>query len=127
VKHIAALVLILAAVFAAGARADAGRTIYLECFDTAGTDWFVPVELVERGEPSACSPLVAEGPLPPPQRPDEPTAPQVAVETGGVDVGLGADPNIAPDPALYSTEVQCPDGSIWAVATDDPFVCPATP
>lgn len=46
-------------------------------------------------------------------------------ESGGIDVGFDADPNIAPDPSLYSSEVQCPDGSIWAVAQGDQFVCPA--
>jgi hypothetical protein len=45
--------------------------------------------------------------------------------TGGTDVGFGADPNIAPDPTQYVTEIQCPDGSIWAVASGDDFVCPA--
>jgi len=45
---------------------------------------------------------------------------------GGTNVGLGADPNMAPDPTLYSTEVQCPDGSIWAVATGDDFTCPSS-
>jgi hypothetical protein len=125
VKPIAALVVVLAAVFAASAHADAGRTIYVECFDAAGTDWFVPIDLVERADPAACSPLIAAGPLPPtPPLPDESTAPEPAPDTGGVDVGLDADPNMAPDPSLYATEVRCPDGSIWAVATGDPFVCP---
>ena len=44
---------------------------------------------------------------------------------GTVNLGLGADPWMAPDPSEYSGEVQCPDGSIWAVAPGDPFVCPA--
>jgi hypothetical protein len=45
--------------------------------------------------------------------------------TGGTDVGFGADPNIVPDQTEYVTEIQCPDGSIWAVAAGDAFVCPA--
>ena len=49
----------------------------------------------------------------------------VAATSGGTDVGFGADSNMAPDPSLYTTEVQCPDGSIWAVASGDDFVCPA--
>jgi hypothetical protein len=44
--------------------------------------------------------------------------------TGGVDVGLGADPTMDPDPSLYGTEVLCPDGSIWAVPIGESFVCP---
>ena len=42
----------------------------------------------------------------------------------GVEVGLGADPNMDPDPSLYRTEVRCPDGVIWAVPFGEPFVCP---
>jgi len=125
-KRIAALALVLAAVFAASAHADSTRTIYAECFDVGGAEWFVLVDAVEAEDPTACSPLLAEGPLPPPPV-SEPEGPSPLPDTGGVDVGLGADPNIAPDPALYSTEVRCPDGSIWAVAIDDPFVCPASP
>ena len=48
-----------------------------------------------------------------------------ASATGGTDVGFGADPSIDPDPTQYVTEIQCPDGSIWAVASGDDFVCPA--
>jgi len=125
-KRIALLVAILAAVFAAGAHAAHGA-IYVECFDADGVDWFVPVELVEHAAPDACNPLVAEGPLPPPSLPDEPPPSETPADTGGVDVGLGADPNIAPDPSLYATEIRCPDGSIWAVAIGDEFVCPASP
>lgn len=125
-KRIALLVAILAAVFAASARADVGRTIYVECFDADGIDWYVPVALVEQADVVACVPLVAQGPLPAPPPPDDPPAddPPPARDRG-VDVGLGADPNMAPDPSLYATEVRCPDGSIWAVAIGDDFVCPA--
>lgn len=43
----------------------------------------------------------------------------------GVDLhSLSADPAMDPDPTLYATEVQCPDGSIWAVPFDDTFSCP---
>jgi hypothetical protein len=45
--------------------------------------------------------------------------------SSGVDVGLGADSKMAPDPTQYGTEVRCPDGSIWAVPKGDDFVCPA--
>jgi hypothetical protein len=121
-KRIALLVAILAAVFAAGARADAGGTIYVECFDADGIDWYVPVELVEQSDPTACNPLIAEGPLPAPPPTDEEAPPP---DTGGTDVGFDSDPNIAPDPSLYSTEVRCPDGSVWAIAIGDPFICPA--
>jgi len=50
---------------------------------------------------------------------------EAATSSGGTDVGFGADQNMAPDPSQYTTEVQCPDGSIWAVASGDDFVCPA--
>jgi hypothetical protein len=33
--------------------------------------------------------------------------------------------SMAPDPSQYLTEVQCSNGQIWAVASDDDFVCPA--
>jgi hypothetical protein len=49
--------------------------------------------------------------------------PVVAPE-GGVDVGIDAPSNQQPDPTLYSTQVQCPDGTIWAVADGDSFTCP---
>jgi hypothetical protein len=48
------------------------------------------------------------------------------VPSSGIDVGLGADPNMAPDPSQYGTEVRCPDGSVWAVPIGDDFICPAT-
>ena len=32
---------------------------------------------------------------------------------------------MSPDPTAYVTEVQCPNGQIWAVASGDDFVCPA--
>ena len=45
---------------------------------------------------------------------------------GGTDVGMDASSTMAPDPTQYATEVQCPDGTMWAVAFgDDTFVCPA--
>jgi hypothetical protein len=43
---------------------------------------------------------------------------------GGVDVGIDAPSNQSPDPTYYSTQVQCPDGTIWAVAAGDTFSCP---
>jgi hypothetical protein len=50
----------------------------------------------------------------------------VAVPTGGQDVGLGAASNQTPDTDSYSTQVQCPDGSIWAVAAGQDFTCPTS-
>ena len=32
---------------------------------------------------------------------------------------------MAPDPTVYVTEIQCPNGQIWAVADGTDFVCPA--
>lgn len=33
--------------------------------------------------------------------------------------------SMAPDPTAYVTEVTCPNGQVWAVASGDDFVCPA--
>jgi hypothetical protein len=44
-------------------------------------------------------------------------------QTGEGDFSLST--NMAPDPTQYATEVQCPNGEIWAVASGDDFVCPA--
>ena len=44
--------------------------------------------------------------------------------SGGKDVGLGADINSSPDAGTYVTDVQCPNGQIWAVASGSGFVCP---
>ena len=110
-------VLVLAAAASGAARASGPDTIYVECFDLGGAAWIVPQELVDDFGGSSCDPLATQMPAPP-----VPRGPVRA--TGGVDVGLGADPNIAPDPDLYATEVRCPDGAIWAVAKGDDFVCP---
>ena len=118
-------VLVLAAAASGAARASSPDTIYVECFDLGGIAWMVPQELVDDFGPSSCQPLATQVSAPPPEAfatgDDEAEPPH---ETGGVDVGLGADPNIAPDPDLYATEVLCPDGAIWAVAKGDDFVCP---
>jgi hypothetical protein len=59
------------------------------------------------------------GPPPPPDGGSQNDAPDP-----GVDVGIDAPSNQAPDPTVYSTQVQCPDGTIWAVAAGDSFTCP---
>jgi hypothetical protein len=103
------------AALAAGAGTARADTLYATCFDD-GALWLAPLEPSQ----SDCTPLAAPAPTPPPPAADPPAA----VEERGVDVGLGADPNMDPDPDLYATEVLCPDGSIWAVVKGDDFVCP---
>jgi hypothetical protein len=119
----------LGTVDAGSARAaDDPDDIYAQCFDADGNDWFVPPGLVDTFDWSSCVPLAVLLPGPPPTDGQNVDAgdPDPPVETGGGgEGGAGADPKIAPDPDLYATEVRCPDGSIWAVAKGDDFVCPA--
>jgi hypothetical protein len=44
---------------------------------------------------------------------------------GSIVADFSLSPNMAPDPAQYATEIQCPNGQVWAVASGDDFVCPA--
>jgi hypothetical protein len=59
----------------------------------------------------------------------QPPAPDDSSSNDGSFAQLGLDtavsPGMAPDPTQYSGEVVCPDGSIWAVAIGDDFICPA--
>jgi hypothetical protein len=89
---------------------------YVECAD--GTIWVVDPALADSaafGEEmceGGYTVLQPEADAPPP---DPPAAPV-----------FDADPNIAPDPALYVGEVTCPDGAVWAVAAGDDFACPSS-
>jgi len=115
--------------------------LYVECYvDGAAVD----VQPGDDIDTSTCDPLFIAYPDPPQQPTDagtqQPTDDGTYTATGtstvdlpvgydpasgGMDVGLGFDPNINPDPSQYGTEIQCPDGSVWAVAIGDQFVCPA--
>ncbi|MFL5909012.1 MAG: hypothetical protein ACJ768_00350 [Gaiellaceae bacterium] len=132
-----ALLLVVAALMAAGAAqadgwcgesSDAACQVgmaYVECVD--GTVWLLDPALVDVdtfGE-TMCEggyTVLEPPPATPPDAPGPDGGPQW--DPGGTDVGFAADPNMDPDPSLYGTEVQCPDGSIWAVAIGDRFVCP---
>jgi hypothetical protein len=133
VKIVLAVLLVAAALSAAGAAradgwcgesSDAGcqtNMAYVECAD--GTIWLVDPALAdpdEFGEWACGGDYVVLHPDPaPPPDPDG---------GGGSTAGsgdFGLSPLMAPDPELYSGEVECPDGSIWAVAKGDDFHCPA--
>ena len=133
-----AIALVLAALTVAGAaRADGwcgessdaacqSGMAYVECAD--GTIWLVDPAVLEAdtfGQTMCNGGYTVLEPPAPPDPSDPGDGGGLTWDTGGADVGLGADPNMDPDPSLYLTEVQCPDGSIWAVAIGDEFHCPA--
>jgi hypothetical protein len=106
---------------------------YVECAD--GSVWVVDPSLIDAdsfgteicgGDYSVLQPATSNS-TESAGTPNDGTAPTLDVaKTGGTNVGFGADPNIDPDPYQYVTEIKCPDGSIWAVAAGDNFVCPAS-
>ena len=125
----------LAAFSAAGvARAQAtslpsSTTVYVQC--VGGDVWVVDPALIDGASfgqamcPYGYTILSSANNVRSTQASDPGDSTGAGSDTGGIDVGLGADPMMQPDPSLYSTEVQCPDGSIWAIAQGDQFVCPA--
>jgi len=123
-------VVALAVAFASTARADNnappdGTTVSIECSD--GTTWTVDSSWT----PDSLGQLVCDGGYTIVQPDattdsgsDDPSSPPSSSD-GGTDLSLDAGTNIAPDPVEYVTDVQCPNGEIWAVASGDDFVCPA--
>jgi len=120
----------LAVAFASAAQADNtpppdGTTVSIECSD--GTVWTVDSSWT----PDSLGQLVCDGGYTIVQ-PDATTnsgsgdsSSPASPSDGGIDLSLDAGSNIAPDPVEYVTDVQCPNGQIWAVASGDDFVCPA--
>jgi len=111
---------------------DQGNVVYMTCTD--GTTYTIDTS---EYDPDALAPYLCPDGYTvsdsPPQTPDASSPPPTADNSGGgvsptpdpgVDVGLDAPSNQQPDPTEYSTQVECPDGTIWAVAIGDTFTCP---
>jgi hypothetical protein len=137
VRHRIAIVLAagaLALVAAATAQAapagadagnDQGTVVYLTCTDgttyTIDTSEFDPDQVA----PYLCPDGYTVSDTPPDANPPTAdTGDNSLTGASGVDVGIDAPSNQQPDPTLYSTQVQCPDGTIWAIAIGDSFTCP---
>ena len=120
----------LAVAAAGSARADNAAppaTVTIQCSD--GTVWVIdPTDM----DVATFGDAICDGYVVLPQDPASDTA--TGTDTGTADatstsdIGLGdfsLSATMSPDPTQYVTEIQCPNGQVWAVASGDDFVCPA--
>ena len=118
-------VVALAAVATGSARADApAADTYVQCSD--GTVWVLDstIDVAWFGDAVCDGYTVVSAPADTADSSD--SSDTASVTTGGTDIGIGAASNASPDASSYVTQVQCPNGQIWAVASGDDFVCPAS-
>jgi len=123
VKRLILLVLAVAALSFAAAgsvRADDAipLTTTIQCAD--GTSWVLDQDQVAWFGDAFCDggySVVA---------PQDPASADDAAAPFGIGLGdFSLSSSMAPDTSSYVTEVTCPNGQVWAVASGDDFVCPA--
>jgi hypothetical protein len=100
-------------------------TVTIQCSD--GTVWVLDPTVMDV---ASFGDAICDGYVVVPQDPasDTGTGTYSADAAGTSDIGLGdfsLSSAMAPDPTQYVTEIQCPNGQVWAVASGDDFVCPA--
>ena len=121
-------VVALAAVATGSARADAtAADTYVQCSD--GTVWVLDstIDVAWFGDAVCDGYTVVSAPADTADTSDSSDSTgDTASISGGSDIGIGAASNASPDASAYVTQVQCPNGQIWAVASGDDFVCPAS-
>lgn len=101
------------------ATCDASSTLYIACSD--GTVWALDPEWADADTYGQVFCDGSYSVLQPPDPSDQGDNTGDGGNAGTFDLSA----SMAPDPSLYITEVQCPNGQIWAVASGDDFVCPA--